>query len=562
MQGFAPPFRRRSLCGCLSASLALVSSSVPSFAMAVSPSALALAFARVRADAVGELLVSTVTDCSDSPSGPTLRYLATHAYPGASIDIGSCPTITLAGGILTPLFTPLTITGNGSSTIVASAVEPALAALSDLTLANLHVVGGRAVAVGMDGFKKGGAVVAAYGLTLINSTISGGDAGGIGAKGGAIYAYGDVTLQNSTVTGARAVNAGGCIYGRGSVVLQNSTVSECRADAYDYLNANITATGGAIAANSVTLENASHVIHGVAIGSPICVYGGYNGCYTVVPDTQDNGGGIAAGTVTCTDSTITGSYAAPPYYSGKTRAAGIYSPSITLTRCAVDNNEKYGGAGIYVPAGGRAQIVESSISGNDLGIEGHDYMTLTRSTLADNRQYGMRLAANQALVLQSTVSGSFSGIVGSGNLVLASSTVANNEYYGIVLTGNLQAQSSIIAMNARGSLYPVFDILVNGPLTGADNLVVSTNASPPPGVITVTSDPKLLPLADNGGPTLTHALQADSPAINQGDNTPNFATDQRGTGFVRSFGRPDIGAYEWQVPGDEVFYGGFELQAR
>jgi hypothetical protein len=30
-------------------------------------------------------------------------------------------------------------------------------------------------------------------------------------------------------------------------------------------------------------------------------------------------------------------------------------------------------------------------------------------------------------------------------------------------------------------------------------------------------DPLLEPLADNGGPTLTHALQSGSPAINRGD---------------------------------------------
>lgn len=62
------------------------------------------------------------------------------------------------------------------------------------------------------------------------------------------------------------------------------------------------------------------------------------------------------------------------------------------------------------------------------------------------------------------------------------------------------------------------------------------------------------PLADNGGPTLTHALLPLSPAINAGD--PAFAGlpayDQRGFPFVRvSGGRIDIGAIERQpMPGD------------
>jgi len=551
--------RLRRLCASLCAAFALVT---PASALATAVSTSVLASVRAQRFAVTEVLASTVTDCGDNGAPGSLRYLVAHAYAGETIDVANCGQIALQGGILTPPFAPLTINGGGNATIVASATEPAFGSLSDLTIANLTIVGGSAVVAGMDGLKKGGAIVAGYGVTLLNSTISGGTAKDIGAKGGAIYAYGDVTLINSTVTGARAVNAGGCIYGKGSVVLQNSTVSECRADAYHYLDAHITAMGGAIAAGSVTLKNASHVIHGVAIGSPICVYGGYNGCYSVVPDTHAKGGGIAAGTLTCSDSTVEGSYASSGYYDGIDPGAGIHANQMTLTRCSVANNEAYGGAGIYVPSTGSAQIVESTISGNWQGIEGHGYVTLTRSTLAGNTWYGLRLTGGFAFIFQSTISGNFTGIVGTGNVVLAASTVTQNKYYGASLTGNVEAQSSIIAKNSAYAAYPLLDLNLNGSLSGADNLIITTNASPPPGVITVTADPKLLPLADNGGPTLTHALQDDSPAINKGDNTPNFATDQRGTGFVRSFGRPDIGAYEWQVPGDEIYYGGFELLAR
>ena len=56
------------------------------------------------------------------------------------------------------------------------------------------------------------------------------------------------------------------------------------------------------------------------------------------------------------------------------------------------------------------------------------------------------------------------------------------------------------------------------------------------------------PLANNGGPTKTHALLAGSPAIDAGDpnfNAMNLPYDQRGAGFPRvRNGRLDIGAYE------------------
>ena len=51
------------------------------------------------------------------------------------------------------------------------------------------------------------------------------------------------------------------------------------------------------------------------------------------------------------------------------------------------------------------------------------------------------------------------------------------------------------------------------------------------------------PLADNGGPTLTHALLAGSPAIDAADAAACPATDQRGVVRPRDAGC-DVGAFE------------------
>jgi len=48
------------------------------------------------------------------------------------------------------------------------------------------------------------------------------------------------------------------------------------------------------------------------------------------------------------------------------------------------------------------------------------------------------------------------------------------------------------------------------------------------GGLVSTADPRLTPLQNNGGPTWTHALLNNSPAIDSGDNTALPATDQRG----------------------------------
>jgi hypothetical protein len=58
-------------------------------------------------------------------------------------------------------------------------------------------------------------------------------------------------------------------------------------------------------------------------------------------------------------------------------------------------------------------------------------------------------------------------------------------------------------------------------------------------------DPRIAPLSDNGGPTLTMALMPGSPAIDAGATQGAPATDQRG--IARPQGTAtDIGAYEVQ----------------
>lgn len=62
---------------------------------------------------------------------------------------------------------------------------------------------------------------------------------------------------------------------------------------------------------------------------------------------------------------------------------------------------------------------------------------------------------------------------------------------------------------------------------------------------TISFDPQLGPLANNGGPTPTHALSSGSSAADMGNNAAGLDYDQRGQGFPRVKGaHADIGAYE------------------
>lgn len=72
-------------------------------------------------------------------------------------------------------------------------------------------------------------------------------------------------------------------------------------------------------------------------------------------------------------------------------------------------------------------------------------------------------------------------------------------------------------------------------------------------------DPLLGPLADNLGPTFTHALQEGSPAIDTGDPTDCPGHDQRGAlrpadGDMNGSSICDIGAYEYLAPFPVLIY--------
>ncbi len=82
------------------------------------------------------------------------------------------------------------------------------------------------------------------------------------------------------------------------------------------------------------------------------------------------------------------------------------------------------------------------------------------------------------------------------------------------------------------------DSLVEG---GCPTTVTCTNVS--------SADPKLGPLADNGGPTRTHALLAGSPAIDAAASCGTVLVDQRGVkrpvdGDAVAGAKCDYGAYE------------------
>jgi hypothetical protein len=251
------------------------------------------------------------------------------------------------------------------------------------------------------------------------------------------------------------------------------------------------------------------------------------------------GGGVFAyNSFAITDSSITGS-------DGGYGGGGVMADSGTIERSTISGNTARHAGGAYAVSG-VMNIVDSTVSGN----------TATASGAGGIRaEYGLT-------IVNSTISGntavSFGGGIefGSEASISNSTIVFNQAADGGGIRGfngsTLAMTSSIVALNAAGPGNS--DIGNVTSVDGSHNLIMVTGAAVPPD--TLTGDPGIGVLANNGGPTQTHALLPASIAIDTGANPAALATDQRG--FARSAGAAtDIGAYELQP--DSIFADGFEL---
>lgn len=326
----------------------------------------------------------------------------------------------------------------------------------------------------------------------------------------------DLTVQRGVST---ASGLGGCIYSKGSVRLDHARVAYCSVHIVDGA-----ARGGGIYAQAGVLLYTSRVDHNTVAASG-------TGLFTAALA----GGLYARGALVAKYSTIADNVAAGPH--------------------AV-----LGG----LAANGNVTISDSTISGNVGFVLGGAYLS-------------GRSATKPLRIRNSTISGNYSSqsAYGSGlavayPLVLSNSTITDNieadtaheaHGAGLFIKGSVavEIESSIIGGNfLAGGFGTPSDLGGTDPnliVSGGGNLITQAFVSVPPGTIS-GHQPKLAPLADNGGPTLTHLPLPDSLAINAGNNLSGAETDQRGRFYPRVFGASaDIGAVEVS---DVIFADGFD----
>jgi hypothetical protein len=350
------------------------------------------------------------------------------------------------------------------------------------------------------------------GLT-VNNGVSPSSGGGIRVDGGALTVTDCVLADNFAVTGG-----GGISYsGNGKLKVTN-----CK------FIGNVTTPLGV----------------GFSDGGAILVNGEAEITYCTFSDNSaGNGGGISAGLnkVTISNSTFTNNSAT--HDGGGVAYIGfdLTQHVLTINNSTFKNNSAdfEGGAIVNMPSanfGGTSNVTNSTVSGNfaDLnagGIfnKGAGILNVTNSTVTGN-----------------TGNNDGGGVMrGGGTVQVESSIIAGNT------TFNLGGKDVSGAFTSAG-----FNLIGN-----ADNSTGFTVATDQTGTAASPLDPKLDPagLQNNGGATQTIALLSNSPAIDKGTAnglTGALTTDQRGTGFTRTFN--DLAVFD-ATGGDGTDIGAFEL---
>ncbi len=362
-------------------------------------------------------------------------------------------------------------------------------------------------------------------LSIENGSVKGKDGGGI-LNNGNLILY-DVGVYNNSVTnngfggGIASISNGKGT--NGDTFIINSDIS---GNTTERSGAGIYMIGTSTKGTLPTLTIDTSLIHENSTISGAASLGG------------DGGGGISIQNAT----------------------ANIYDTTIAC-------NDAFDGGGIYaIEKNKEATVV--NISGSTIinnlaeGGKGPGGSGVGGGIYDDGAAFQL---TNSTISLNTASKGAAIYIDHDGSMIIDNSTIANNSTLtngqsGAIDTqshGTVDLTSTIIAANDKDIIYDNNlsddrDLSGTGFTSGGHNLIGNiTNSSNDFSQTTgdiLSVDPLLGSIDDNGGPTLTLALQSGSPAIDAGSNPLPVTTDQRGEPRPDVPNtNPDIGAYETQT---------------
>jgi len=229
---------------------------------------------------------------------------------------------------------------------------------------------------------------------------------------------------------------------------------------------------------------------------------------------------------------------------------GIYNAgTLTINRCTLASNRTAGNGG-GISNSGTATVNSSTFYDNEANLNGGGVYNEVGTLVVNNSTFSGNRASE----------GAFDNYGGGGicnmeefepaELTVNNSTITGNSARwggGISnFDGTLNVKNTIVAGNTvhAGGAGP--NCNSSSTITTSYNLESGTDCGFTGTGDLQSADADLGSLQDNSGPTWTHALSADSPAINAGSCTDiagnPVTTDQRG---VLRISPCDIGAYEY-----------------
>ena len=360
-------------------------------------------------------------------------------------------------------------------------------------------------------------------------------------------ANGNCTLREAIIAANTDAARDQCPAGAGSDIIQlqagTYTLSLAAGDNtaatgdLDVVNGGLTIVGAGAGPTAIDGGGIDRVLHLAATGPAISVTirdltirGGAAGA--------NDGGGIlseGAATLTVSDAVISGNSADE---GGGMQTRGV----VTIERTTLRGNSAASDSGAienFPPPSAILTIRESLFVDNRApgsgALENYATVAITNTTFSQNRATagvagGIRARQDSTTgILNSTIAGN-SAATGGG---------------GLRSDGALTLRNSIVADNTAPA-----DANCGGTIVSRGGNVVDDATCSASQRSDIQADPGLAPLADNGGPTQTHAISSSSPAINRGAACPE--RDQRG----RPRSSPcDSGAFELP-PVPETFCAG------
>ncbi len=369
--------------------------------------------------------------------------------------------------------------------------------------------------------QAGGAIFIDYGssLTATDSNFTNNSAQG---SGGGIFSVGsELMISTSTFSGNIATDSGGAVSTTSSTVIADSVFED---------NESVNQGGAIQAGGKLTIRGTTFQHNTVSEGN-----GDGGGALAIYP--AGPGVKVMIDQSTFTDNEV---IRAGNAYGG---AIVIWSDwsEVTITRSLIANNRATNTSGSQGVAGGgianrhgSLTVLDTTLSGNVAVGGGESHGGAILSDGQDN-------TPDTLVVRRSTIVGNAAG--GGGGISLASN--GDRIIESSILAENTATPGGLFRTDTAGSFlsggHNLFSVgsTATGFVDGMNTDLVGSQATP--------IDAKLGPLADNGGPTLTHALLSGSPAIDAG--LSGSVTDQRGAprsldGDGNGSSIADIGAFE------------------